>query len=217
MSKELTLNSSNTRPHGLTASAGPTNTRQPLDPLNLPSLPEWLTSRLGMVSRERGYHRPATIPESKQLNLSERTAVQAQLGMLRELFSNTSLTSPETANEVLGAVTRMLLALPSKASGEATGEAKADAYMIALEDMPAWAVTAAIRGWYRGEHGADHNYTFAPAPADLRKFAMAERWKVAGRVKALEELLEAVPEIEFSDEHRREMLGKLRSIGLCSP
>lgn len=119
-----------------------------------------------------------------------------------------------TANEVLGAVTRMLLALPSKASGEAIGEAKADAYMIALEDMPAWAVTAAIRGWYRGEHGPDYNYTFAPAPADLRKFAMAERWRVAGRVKDLEELLEAVPEREFSDKHRGEMLLKLKSLGV---
>lgn len=108
----------------------------------------------------------------------------------------------------------MLLALPSKGAGEATGEAKADAYMIAIEDMPAWAVTAAIRGWYRGEHGAEHNYTFAPAPAALRKLAMAERWKVAGRAKALGELLEAVPEVEFSDDHRKEMLNKMKNIGI---
>lgn len=108
----------------------------------------------------------------------------------------------------------MLLALPSKGAGEATGEAKADAYMIALEDMPAWAVTAAIRGWYRGEHGTEHNYTFAPAPAVLRKLAMTERWKVSGRAKALGELLEAVPEVEFSDDHRKEMLGRLQRIGV---
>lgn len=133
---------------------------------------------------------------------------------MQGLLSNTSLNHPQTANEVLGLITRLLLALPSKATGEATGEAKGEAYMIALEDMPAWAVTAAIYGWYRGEYGMEHNYTFAPAPAVLRKLAMAERWKVEGRAKALGELLEAVPEREFDEQHRTEMLGKLRGIGI---
>lgn len=84
--------------------------------------------------------------------------------------------------------------------------------MIALEDMPAWAVTGAIRGWYRGEHGTEHNYTFAPAPAVLRRLTMIERHKVAGRATALGELLEAVPEPEFSDDHRKDMLDKLKLV-----
>lgn len=130
------------------------------------------------------------------------------------MIQHHSLNCPSTANEVLGAITRLLLALPYKGAGEATGEAKADAYMIALEDMPAWTITAAIRGWYRGEHGTEHNYKFAPAPAVLRKLVLVERWKVAGRAKALGELLEAVPGVEFSDEHRREMLGRLQRIGV---
>lgn len=137
-----------------------------------------------------------------------------QITDLQSLLNTTSLNHRETANEVLGAITSLLLALPSKASGEATGEAKAEAYMIALEDMPAWAVTAAIRGWYRGEHGTDHNYTFAPAPSVLRRLVMAERHKVKGRADSLGELLEAVPELEFTEEHLKEMLGKLRSIGV---
>ena len=214
MSKEPSRSLSSIPQRGSMADAGRTTTQQPLDPLNLPSLPEWLTSRLGMVSRQNGYRRPASIPESRQLSSQERMEVGSLLITLNGLYRNTSLNHPQTANEVLGAITRLLLALPSKASGEATGEAKAEAYMIALEDMPAWAITVAIRGWYRGEHGPEHNYTFAPAPVVLRRLVMIERHKVAGRATALGELLEAVPEVEYSDEYRAEMLGKLRSIGV---
>lgn len=202
--------------HGSTAIAGPTSlTAQstPLDPANLPSLPEWLTSRLGMVSRH-GWGKPGTLPVSQCLSTDERSQVSLRKTLYESLLAGTSLNDPATANEVLGTVTRLLLALPSKAAGEATGEAKGEAYMIALEDMPSWAVSQAIRAWYRGECGSEHNYTFAPAPAVLRKLAMTERWKVASRVKALGELLEAVPEVEFSDDHRAEMIGKLRSIGV---
>lgn len=202
--------------HGSTELVGQMNSTaqlMPLDPANLPSLPEWLTSRLGMVSRQ-GWGKPGTLPQNRCLSSKERQTVEGLRKSLEATLSNTSLTHPQTANEVLGAVTKMLLALPSKGAGEATGEAKADAYMIAIEDMPAWAVTAAIRGWYRGEYGTEHNYTFAPAPAVLRKLAMTERWKVSGRAKALGELLEAVPEVEFSDDHRKEMLGRLQRIGV---
>lgn len=226
MSKEPRSNISNTRQLSLTENVGKTtipmilpsstlqtDQNQNLDPMNLPSLPEWLTSRLGMVSRQ-GWGQPGIIPASQELSVSQRGRVRLMMRDLDTLCQKTSLTDPHSANEVLGAITRLLLALPSKASGEATGEAKAEAYMIALEDMPAWAVTGAIRGWYRGEHGTEHNYTFAPAPAVLRRLAMAERWKVEGRIKALGELLEAVPEIEHNEEHRTEMLGKLRGIGV---
>ncbi len=215
MSKEPTRSLSSIPPHGSMVSAGQINTQQPLDPLNLPSLPDWLTSRLGMVSRQ-GWGKPGTLPQNQSLAMQERTEVQSYLNGLNGLLEYSSLTHPLTANEVLGAITRLLLALPSKASGEATGEAKGEAYMIALEDLPAWAVTAAIRGWYRGECGSDHNYTFAPAPAVLRDIAMRERWRVAGRVKALTELLEAVPEREFTDEHRGKMLLKLKSLGVVA-
>lgn len=213
MSKELIPNSSNTPQRGSMVNAGQTNTRNPLDPMNLPSLPEWLTSRLGMVSRQ-GWGQRCKLPVRASLSSVERMELKSNLTDLNGLLLHSSLNHPSTANEVLGAITRLLLALPSKASGEATGEAKAEAYMIAVEDSPAWAVTAAIRGWYRGEHGQEHNYTFAPAPAILRELAMKEHWKVAGRVKALTDLLEAVPEMEFSDEHRGEMLLKLKSIGI---
>ena len=211
MSKEPNRSLSSIPQRGSMADAGKTTTPARFDPARLPSLPEWLTSRLAMVSRQ-GWSQPALIPLSKQLSNIERQEVAAIIDHLKSPLKSTSLNCSQTANDVLGAITRLLLALPSKAGGEATGEAKGEAYMMALEDMPAWAVTGAIRGWYRGEHGPDHNYTFAPAPAVLRRLAMAERWKVEGRVRELQGLLDAVPEPEFSDDHRAEMLDKLKLV-----
>ncbi len=211
MSKEPNRSLSSTQRHSLTGVVGRTNTPSPLDPAKLPSLPEWLTSRLAMVSRQ-GFGSIPTLPSRHSLTLQQREWIEGHQIALNGLTTDSSLNNTQTANEVLGAITRLLLALPSKASGEATGEAKAEAYMIALEDMPAWAVTGAIRGWYRGEHGTEHNYTFAPAPAVLRRLTMIERHKVAGRATALGELLEAVPEPEFSDDHRKDMLDKLKLV-----
>jgi hypothetical protein len=68
----------------------------------------------------------------------------------------------------LGLIAKLLLSYPvAGGGGERSGEARAEAYMDALDDIPAWALDQAIRGWHRGEVG-EHNYSFAPAPAVLR-------------------------------------------------
>jgi len=210
MSKEPNRSLSSIPRHGSTAIVGKTSTLARFDPANLPSLPGWLTSRLGMVSVKSWGK--TSLPESQALSCQERLEVQLHLSILNGFLEHSSLNHPQTANEVLGAVTRLLLALPSKAAGEATGEAKAEAYMMALEDLPAWAVTAAVRRWYRGECGPNHNYTFAPAPATLRDISIAEKWKVQGRADKLKGLLDATLEPEFSEEHCEEMRGKLRDL-----
>jgi hypothetical protein len=46
-------------------------------------------------------------------------------------------------------------------------------------------------------------------PADLRRLAQIELWRVLGRSKMLKDLLRAEPLIEYSDEHRRNMLQRL--------
>ena len=76
-----------------------------------------------------------------------------------------------------------------------------------------------IRRWYRGdagtnERGVPYDYHWAPAPAELRRVAMAEHWRVKQRAEMLRKLLLAEPLIEFNDEHRRHMCGKLSELKL---
>ena len=86
-----------------------------------------------------------------------------------------------------------MMVLPSSQAGEESSDARAEAYMAALEDVPSWAVDAAIRGWYRSEYGAGYNYRWAPGPAELRTVAYLEAWKVKERIRDLERVLEAKP------------------------
>jgi hypothetical protein len=76
--------------------------------------------------------------------------------------------SAENRKARLGLVANMLMAYPMAAGSEESGRARAMAYLAALDDVPPWAVAGAIRRWHRGELGDDHNYRFAPSPAELR-------------------------------------------------
>jgi hypothetical protein len=66
----------------------------------------------------------------------------------------------------------MLLAYPMAGGSAESGKARGEAYLDALDDVPPWAMAEAIRKWHRGECGPDHNYRFAPAPAELRYAVM---------------------------------------------
>jgi hypothetical protein len=131
---------------------------------------------------------------------------------LGKLVERTPTSSADAEAETLVIVTKMLLALPAQRSTEAGNEAKGEAYMAALDDVPPWAVQEAVRKWYRGEHGADYNYRWSPVPADLRKLARSEEWRVRGRMTMLQRLVDAVPLLEFSDEHRQDMVNRVAEL-----
>jgi hypothetical protein len=112
----------------------------------------------------------------------------------------------------------MMLALPSSQQNEAGAEATGEAFQAVLDDLPTWAVAAAMRKWYRGECGlnerGEYDYRWRPAPADLRRIAFIERHAVLGRVRTLQRLLDAEPLREFSAEHRNRMCERLGSLGI---
>ena len=89
-----------------------------------------------------------------------------------------------------------MMVLPSSSAGEESSDAKAEAYMAALEDVQSWAVEAAIRGWYRSEYGPGYNYRWAPGPAELRAVAYLEAWKVKERIRDATRLINAKPFFE---------------------
>lgn len=109
-------------------------------------------------------------------------------------------------------ISKMMLTLPGREAGDLAAEAKSEAYMAALDDVPCWAVQEAMRKWYRGEYGSKYDYRWQPAPATLREVAMMETCRVQSVRKNLARLLEAEALIEFDEEHCRQMREKFRAI-----
>lgn len=153
-----------------------------------------------------------TLPEKMIPVGTERQMIQAHARELGTLVSATPQTSADAEAETLVIVTKMLLALPGQRSTETGNEAKGEAYLAALDDVAPWAVQEAVRKWYRGEHGSKYDYRWSPVPADLRALARCEEYRVRGRIVLLERILKAVPLVEFSEEHRAEMLKRVHAV-----
>lgn len=73
-------------------------------------------------------------------------------------------------------VTKMLMAKPTAATTEEGAAARGESYMIALDDVTAWALDLAIRGWYAGTTSdvEKSDFKWAPDSAVLRRAALDE-------------------------------------------
>jgi hypothetical protein len=194
-------------------------------PDRMPSLPEWVASRLELLNEAHqndgtgNRRRMMTLPASAMLGSSERQQLEVYADTLTQTLERTPENSADAEAETLVLVTKLMLALPGQKAGEAGAEATGEAYQAALDDMPPWAVAAAIRQWYRGNsivldhpRAQPHDYRWRPAPAVLRKLSYYEMMRVMGRIRKLKQLLSAVPLIEFSADHTHDMRAKLRKL-----
>lgn len=218
-----------------------------LEPIPLPdvrrpeqilSWPAWLTSRVdaAKIAEQRDpttgrYRSVMTLPKSSMLSPSERAVVEPAHKALQAMLLQTPENHSEivinghridTEDAMLALITKMMKAKPAQRTDEIGVEATGESYMIALEDVPVWAVEAALRKWYRGESVVlnpkqPHNFTWRPDTASLRKLALIERRHIANQWAQLDNLLNAEVLIEFSAEHedmmRRAMNGLMRAIG----
>lgn len=179
-------------------------------PAQMPSLPGWVVSRLeSLKDNWQNGSEVLTLPKQMMLTPPERQLAEQHIEALSSLVEKTPGNSADCEAETLVIVTKMLLALPAQRSTDSGNEAKGEAYLAALDDIPPWAVQEAIRKWYRGEHGSKHDYRWSPVPADLRALARNEEYRVRGRMTILRRLCSAVPLVEFSDDHRAKMLERL--------
>jgi hypothetical protein len=132
--------------------------------MKLPSLPVWL-GRLAIGTVDHP-GQPTRRYLAGGLNLTPNQRAEAE-GYRDRMRAALSSDDPlRLRNAVLA---KMIMAYPMGAgSGELGAAARAESYLDALSDMPAWAIAAAVRRWNRGQAG-DYNYSFAPAPAILRR------------------------------------------------
>jgi len=194
----------------------------PRRPAQMPSLPAWATSQLASLQEAQQpdqtgrYRSVMTLPASSMPNPAQRAAMEKHIADLVPMLSQTPAVSADYEAATLVLVTNLMLALPGQRTSEAGAEATGDAYLMALDDIPTWAVESAIRGWYRGASAKTdkepHDFRWRPAPAVLRKLAWIEEWKIRGRMDEMRKLLQAEPRIEFTEEERAANLERLSKI-----
>jgi hypothetical protein len=198
-------------------------------PERTPSLPGWVASRIASLKNETQphpttgeYRETPTLPASLILGQAEREEINRHLAELENCYGPTPADDPQAEEATLVVVTKMMLVLPTMTQNEASAEARGEAFMAVLDDLPTWTVAAAVRRWYRGdagrnERGEPYDCHWCPAPAELRSIATMELWRVKGRAKMLGDLLRAEPLIEYSDEHRSAMRARLSKLMQFSP
>jgi hypothetical protein len=156
------------------------------------------------------YRLVSTLPASLTLNLFERAEIERHVAELDRLCTQTPAGHPEWEKHTLLTITKLMLVLPSIQQNDVAAEATGEAFQAALDDVPHWAVAEAVRRWYRGdcekrEDGRPYDYHWRPSPAELRRIALSEVWRVKLRAITLRRLLAAEQLIEFAPEHRLRM------------
>jgi hypothetical protein len=158
-----------------------------------------------------------TLPANSILSPTERAEIERHVADLESLCGQTPATSAEWEGATLIGITKLMLTLPSAQQNEVGAEATGEAFQAALDDVPTWAVEAAIRLWYRGEcgeneRGQPYDYRWRPSPAEIRRIALAQKLRVYGRLTTLRRLLAAEPLIEFSEDHCAQMRARLAGL-----
>jgi hypothetical protein len=196
----------------------------------MPSLPGWAASQLALLREESQpspttgrYRSVLTLPAAYMPTAAQRNVMEKHMAALVPILSQTPNQNADYEAATLVLVTNLMLALPGQRTSETGAEAKGDAYMMALDDLPSWAVESAIRGWHRGEStkiGKEpHDFRWLPAPAVLRKLAWIEEWKVRSRMDEMRKILNAEERIEFTDDQRAANLKRLSGVmhGITDP
>ncbi len=169
-----------------------------------PSWPTWLTTLGKCVVMREMLIDPLTVKYGDVPTLetlptdSQRLSMEGHRNQLTALLDQVPLNSEVLHKQMFGLVAKLMLAKPSRAGGPETADARIEAYLLALDDTPVWAVATAIRKWHRGEcddyrSGAEKfDYRWAPEFADLRKLALREAGEVRRRIMLIDRILSAV-------------------------
>jgi hypothetical protein len=147
----------------------------------------------------------------------ESEELKRHVADLHALCRQTPENDQRAEEEMLVLLTKMMMVLPAATQNEISAEARGEAFMESLVDIPTWAVRAAIRSWYRGhsgknQDGQDYDYHWCPAPAELHRISQFMMFRVRGRADELQKLLDAEPLIEFSAEHCRDMRSRISAL-----
>ena len=165
----------------------------------IPSLPPSLVELERTLKPEEAASRTPTL--SRALTQAERSI----LSQLVDEVTPFAEAKPDPAT-ALREVARLLLAFPAGNISEAVAEARSEAYEIALEDVPTWAVRAAAKRWIKGDVavlGDRVNLSFPPSPPQFRALAADEWAKARAALWRYRRLLEGRAARVVPSEKRR--------------
>lgn len=181
-------------------------------PARLNKFPHWVELRLTALRREiqqdpmTGRHREVPVlPKSLIFESEQKMLVERHISALDAIMAMTPEAGDRFAEATTIAVSKMTLVLAGREAGDFAAEAKGEAFIDALEDVPFWAVQEAMRKWHRGEHGAEYDYKWQPAPATLRELSMVEVYRAKGVRRGLADAAAASPMLEFTAEQEASM------------
>jgi hypothetical protein len=142
----------------------------------------------------------------------QRAEIRRHIDSLTSSLSQTPESSEEAEEGMMVVVAKLLLVLPGHRASVEAAEAKGEAYLAALDDVPVWAVQAAIRNLHRRGYGESYDYRWAPVPAELRRIALIEAHRLRHRIATLERVLSAQERIDYTTdfERGRKAMGGLR-------
>lgn len=135
---------------------------------------------------------------------------------LRSFLQDTSAASALAETRTATAVAKLITVLAGERRSDLADDARTEVYLDVLDDVPCWAVEAAVRRWFKHDCGTDergkaHNYVFAPDPGTLRKIAQEDVYALGARIGKLQRLLDAREYVDCRAVMER---GKLALTGL---
>jgi hypothetical protein len=173
------------------------------------SLPEWLTSLVNAVSQTpegaKIWTRQPEIPSRLMPTGGQRAAIEQRCGQLERM----AVAGPE--KHALNSLGRLVGFYATGNLSESQAAVKAEVYMRAVNDLPAWAIDEAVDRWFRGECG-ERNYEFAPSPAALREIAQGVARIAAGQLVLLRRILNAKAVPEIPEEERAKQAERVRKL-----
>jgi hypothetical protein len=164
----------------------------PLAPF--PELPAWASTIMREAAGARSeFDPPLSLPSARH-----RQELENHRAKLSELLEQKPVADQEYAKQSFVLIAKLLLAKPARNVGPEATEAKIEAYLMALDDVPWWAVANAIRKWHRGECDSwrgheNYDYRWAPESADLRRIALRVTDNLKDRISKIEKVLKLAP------------------------
>ncbi|OKO70915.1 hypothetical protein [Bradyrhizobium sp. NAS96.2] len=195
----------------------------------MPSWPEWVDLRVRSMKDEcqralvdGKYRTLPTLPVDLALTQDQRAEIERYISDVLALFEQTPAQHEDWERATLAKITELFFGplrngRPSADEVEIAGKY----YLLALRDVPSWAVDIAVENWLCGfcgndERGEPYDSQWRPVPAVLKKVAISVTYPLHAQVRMLRRLLAAEPIIEFSEEHRANMRARVAGLLLLA-
>lgn len=185
------------------------------------SLPQWLEERLTSLvevdhrTEEGKFVIAKALPADMIPDKTQKDFISRKIAIWDAALNMTPKSNQAFAAKATEIVGKMMLVLGGREAGQFAAAARGEAYMIALEDIPIWAIEEAMRRWYR--RGCDtesekFDYRWMPDPGSLRTISHRIECWVRYLRRQADLVLHAPPIVEISEEDRAKMRGRVEEL-----